>query len=619
MKNERVKLKVGWRVVLVALIITFHLSPFTLSAQCDVKLKASDSKAFDKAMALFEQRQYKESAQQMRRLAGRNQHNADIQFWLGMTAVKDGFNTAGIRRYFTKCISLCPDYSNALAHFYMGMIHYTDERYDEAVTELEKYFAIANGSNERTYTAVYEEASNYLYWSQFLADAMLNQVPFDPVKVAGVSSKYDEALPYLTPDGRYFYFLRRMPVEHDRTSFYSRQFEEMRWWLYCSKFVDSAFSRGAALTAPFNQGDMEGSVTLTSDGNTLFYSVIRNQAGYSNSDIYFSNLIDGHWQPIENAGTNVNGARTWESQPSVTPDGQTLYFASNRQGGQGGTDIWRCRRLKNGDWSRPENLGPNINTPGNEKFPFIAADGHTLYFSSDGWQGFGGYDIYFANVNDVHGNRPINLGLPINGEGDDLSFGVTADGNKAYYVGKTDGSRSTDVMMFDLYPAGRPEPMRCAPTSVVDTAGKPLEATLQVKRAAEALYRSGADGRMVPMLSMQDDNLVTVTAEGMLPYVAELSGANVARGRMLPARITLMPARAGAVAVLPDAVSSNLRMLDGWVDYLIDNPRIHLSVECPKQADAKVLYDYLISHKLRAERLSFRGGTDVKHPQLVVK
>ena len=78
MKNERVKLKVGWRVVLVALIITFHLSPFTLSAQCDVKLKASDSKAFDKAMALFEQRQYKESAQQMRRLAGRNQHNADI-------------------------------------------------------------------------------------------------------------------------------------------------------------------------------------------------------------------------------------------------------------------------------------------------------------------------------------------------------------------------------------------------------------------------------------------------------------------------------------------------------------------------------------------------------------
>ena len=586
---------------------------------CDVKLKSADAKAFDKAMQLFEQRQYKESAQQMRRLAGRNPHNADVQFWLGMTAVKDGFNTAGIRRYFSKCISLCPDYLNALAHFYMGMIHYTDEHYDEAVTELEKYFSIANGSNDRTYTVVYEEASNYLYWSQFLADAMLNQVPFDPVKVAGVSSKYDEALPYLTPDGRYFYFLRRLPVEHDRTSFYSRQFEEMRWKLFCSKYLDTAFSRGAELPAPFNQGDMEGSVSLTSDGNTLFYSVVRNQSGYANSDIYSSQLVDGRWQPIENAGTNVNDARSWESQPSVTPDGQTLYFASNRQGGQGGTDIWRCRRLKNGDWSRPENLGPNINTPGNEKFPFIAADGQTLYFSSDGWQGFGGYDIYFANVNDVHGNRPINLGLPINGEGDDLSFGVSADGSKAYFVAKPDGGRSTDVMMFDLYPAARPEPMRCASTMVVDTLGRPLAATLQVKRAVDARYRSGADGRVVSMLSMREDNLVIVTAEGMLPMVDLLSGANVSRGRMLPARIVLKPAVAGAVSTLPSGVVANPKVLDGWVDYLIDNPRIHLSIECPKQADAKVLYDYLLAHKLRAERFIYRGGTDVKHPRFVVK
>lgn len=587
---------------------------------CDVKMKPSDAKGFDKAMQLFEQRQYKESAQQMRRLAGRNPHNADVQFWLGMTAVKDGFNTVGIRRYFSKCISLCPDYPNALAHFYMGMIHYTDERYDEAVGELEKYFAIANGSNDRTYTTVYEEASNYLYWSQFLADAMLNQVPFDPVKVAGVSSKYDEAMPYLTPDGRYFYYLRRLPVEHDRTSFYNRQFEEMRWHLLCSKNLDTAFSRGADLPAPFNQGDMEGSVSLTSNGNMLFYSVIRNQSGYANSDIYSSQLVDGRWQPIENAGTNVNGARTWESQPSVTPDGQTLYFASNRQGGQGGTDIWRCRRLKNGDWSRPENLGANINTSGNEKFPFIAADGQTLYFSSDGWQGFGGYDIYFVNVNDIHGNRPINLGLPINGEGDDLSFGVSADGSKAYFVAKPDGARSTDVMMFDLYPAARPEPMRCAPTKVVDTVGRPLVAVLQVKRAAaEGRYQSGADGRVVPMLSMREDNFLTITAEGMLPFVEMLPSADVLRGHLLPDYIMLMPAVGGAAVRLPDGVVANPKVLDGWIDYLIDNPRIHLSVECAKQADAKVLYDYLLAHKLRAERFTYRGGTDVKHPRFVVK
>jgi Tol biopolymer transport system component len=156
------------------------------------------------------------------------------------------------------------------------------------------------------------------------------------------------------------------------------------------------------LPAPFNSGDPEGGVSLTADGRELYFSIIRTVAGYANSDVYCVRRVDGVWQQPDALGPQVNGDRTWESQPTVSPDGRTLIFASNRKGGQGGIDLWRCHRLKNGDWSRAENLGPAVNTAGNERLPFIHADSKTLYFASNGWQGFGGYDMYFINLTDTY-------------------------------------------------------------------------------------------------------------------------------------------------------------------------------------------------------------------------
>ena len=123
---------------------------------------------------------YREASQQLRRVAQRNPKAADPQFWLGMLAVDNGFNVSGIRKYFTKCIDLCPNYPNALAHYYMGMIHYTDERYEEATAELETYFRMANNCDDKAQTAVYEEASAYLHWSRFLAEASPQYGAFRP-------------------------------------------------------------------------------------------------------------------------------------------------------------------------------------------------------------------------------------------------------------------------------------------------------------------------------------------------------------------------------------------------------------------------------------------------------
>ncbi|MBR4505607.1 MAG: PD40 domain-containing protein [Bacteroidales bacterium] len=592
MKDDRQKEKEGWRVCIVALIIAFCISPFASNAQCGVKVKAGDKAAYNEALAQYNSHKYRQSATLLRKVAGKNPKAADPQFWLGMNAVADGFNATAIRRYFTKCIELCPNYPNPLAHFYMGMIHYTDSRFDDAVAELNQYFDGANGNDDKLVSAAYEEASNYLYWSQFLADAMLNMAPFDPQQVEGVSSGLNEALPYLTVDGQTFYYLREMPVSREKT-FYHRELEERRWQICMSRRKDSTWSKGVELPPPFNSGDPEGSVSITADGRELYYSIIRRKNGYNNSDIYRAEwkAEAGKWT-VAPLGPQVNGEKTWESQPSVSADGQTLYFASNRGGGQGGTDIWRCRRLGNGDWGRAENLGTNINTSGNERFPFVAADGHTLYFLSDGWQGFGGYDVYFCNLNDTYGNRPTNLGLPINTEGDEISFGVTADGRQGYFAGRTETSRSSDILMFDLYPAARPEPMTMRRMKV-----------------------TGNNGVRDTVLVLAEKNLSTVTVAegGMLPAIYCRTAYK------MPTTVTLNDTLAPlAVTFLSGSrlTPEGELVTDALAAWLIENPRVHLAIECPKYTDAKTVYDRLKKKGLRAERFDVRGGSEYSQPQI---
>ena len=568
-------------LVRVGLVLVLSLSvPASLQAQ---DVKASDRKAYAEALDQLDKRHYREAAKQLRRLASRNPNSADVQFHLGLTAVRDGFNTAAIRRYFGRCIDLSPDYPDALAHYYMALVHYTDERYEEAVAELNAYFQRANGADNAAWNAVYEEASNYLYWSQFLAEAMLHQVPFDPQRVAGVSSSHNEMLPYLTVDGQTFYYLREMPASTERT-FYARELEHKVWRLYSSKRVnDSVFSRGAELPAPFNSGDPEGGVSLTADGRELYFSIIRTVAGYANSDVYCVRRVDGVWQQPEALGPQVNGDRTWESQPTVSPDGRTLIFASNRKGGQGGIDLWRCHRLKNGDWSRAENLGSGVNTAGNEKAPFLAADGRTLYFLSDGWQGFGGYDVYFANLADPYGNRPTNLGLPINGEDDAISFGVTADGSQAYFAAKREGTRSSDVLLFDLYPAARPEPMRLCTVKVASPQG--VRDTLLV-------------------LSEQYAQAAVFDAEGTLPAI------RCGKARELDRRSV----------TLSDSVSvmnlADPMVVDALAEWLVEHPRVHVALEAPRREDAQTACDRLRQKGLRAERFEVRGGTAIAQMQI---
>ena len=530
------------KVLTVLLLLVLTVSTTEGQSHLTYKMSSADMSRMERAVQDYNKGRYRPSTEELRKLSSIYPDNPDIYFYLGLNAVKRNFNVAGIRRYFPQVLKLNPSYPNAVAHYYMGLIHYTDEQYDEAEADFKRYFDLANNAGTPESDAIYMEASNYLYWSSFLAEAYRNLAPFEPYVVPGLSSAEDETMPFITHDGQHAYLLRTTSSV-SRASYYSHELEQKTLQLYECDRKDSLFGTARLLKAPFNQGDPEGGVTLTADNGELYYSVIRRFRGYNNSDIYYTRPDSNGWQPIVNAGDNVNGADTWESQPSITPDGQWLYFASNRKGGLGGTDIWRCHRKADGTWGKPTNLGSAVNSAGNERCPFIHADGHTLYFSSNGWQGFGGYDMYFIDLDQQEQTKPINMGLPINTEEDDIAFGITPEGRHAYYAGRTSGPDrlgGQDVLMFELYSAARPEGMSMHRGVTVAADGSPLQATLTVEHGtgAPAVYHADTKGCFTIMFSIDKANTITVSAPGYRPQSFNLpAGRN--RKISLPATITL--------------------------------------------------------------------------------
>lgn len=598
---------------------------------CHVKLSGNDKSLYDKAVEHYNNKRFGQCIALMKQVSAKHREAADPYFYLGAASVRNNERPGVIRGYFNRLFKVCPDYDNALAYYYMGVVDYSYKEYASAVENLNRYFEMTQATPRPDWEAVYEEASSYLYWSEFLNDAIQNQAPFNPVVLRGPSSKQDEYLPYVSWDGTELYFLRRVS-ESNKATYYAKELDHKVLRLHVSRWKDTAYTYGEQLPSPFNEYGEEGGVTMTADNNLLYYSVLMPEVGYNNCDIFYSERKNGVWQPLQNAGRNVNGKQSWESQPTITADGQYLYFASDRAGGYGGTDIWYCRRLANGDWSRAENLGPRVNTAGNEKCPFIHADGHTLYFASNGWQGFGGYDMYFIDLNDNYLQYPTNMGLPINTEEDDICLGITADGKRGYFANKSTeyaGIGGTDIFTFELYPAAQPEEMAVVKGQLRGKDGQTLKGRITVLRdnpEADRYIVDNAKGHFALVLSAKHQNTVVVAVEGCLPLTYCGPASRIARD-LGASSFTPLAAQLWGRYPLPLPKESLKEgqlgeeaqtILAAYADYLLEHPKTHLRIEAPTMEEARAVYEYFVSHQLRAERFEYKPVASLGTAQIVI-
>ncbi len=554
---------------------------------------------------------------------------ASIQGQTGdLEACEQGFETV---------VQMAPDY-NTRVWYELALTEMQLQKYEEAVEHFEKYLSDDPRSDRRR-----QKAEAYLADAQFAAKAVKSPVPFEPINLGdSINTTDQEYLPSFTADGEYLIFTARVNRQED---------------FFFSQKVDGQWSQRKPLEAintPFN----EGAQTISADGRLLVFTFCgRTGPGSTSCDLYYAEKKNGDWTAPQPIGNPINTA-SWEGQPSLSADGLTLYFSSDRAGGQGSRDIWQSIRQNDGRWSKPTNLGPTINTSANDECPFIHPDGETLYFCSAGHPGMGGLDLYVARRNpDGKWQAPMNLGYPINTPATEGTMTVSLDGKTAYFArdknnlndpqGRQQRLVDNDLYSFPLYAEARPQPVTYVKARVINAqARRGIEANLEfVDLTKDQVFLSAKtdyEGHFLVSLPIGRDYALNVNREGYL-FQSEhfaLSEANTVDNPYL-LEIVLQPipenstvSGEGEETASQPIVLQNLFFTTGSAELrpasttelqrlkrlLEEHPRLHIRIDGHtdnvgndednlqlSEARAQAVYNWLIENGIAAERLSYKG------------
>ncbi len=396
----------------------------------------------------------------------------------------------------------------------LGKLELYDQNYAEAIKCFETFMGLDKKKSETLL-----DAQRGLAMARFRQEAMANPVPFNPQNMGpAVNSRDDEYLPSLTADGNTLVFTRRFPRKATTTA-NTKEEED----LYISLLKEGKWSNAARMPEPVNSDDNEGAQCISQDGRIMFYTACNRDDGGGRCDIYMCVNRNGKWSKPRNLGPQVNSG-AWEGQPTFSIDGKTLYFVSNRKGGYGRMDIWKTT-FENGSWTEPVNLGPEINSEWDEMSPFIHFDDRTLYFSSNRPEGMGGTDLFVSFRENDGGpwGKPQNLGYPINTEGDDNNLIVSADGRTAIYASERPGGYGKmDLYSFELPEQARPTVAICFTGTVTNAkTGQKVAADIKVvdilRNAVVANTSSDAQsGQYIVSLPADGVYAFHVSADGYL-------------------------------------------------------------------------------------------------------
>jgi outer membrane protein OmpA-like peptidoglycan-associated protein/tetratricopeptide (TPR) repeat protein len=411
-----------------------------------------------------------------------------------------------------------------------------DGRFSDALANVNQYIKTGKTKNPR--------AEELLTTYTFAAAAAAKPVPFKPQNLGNnINSKDPEYFPSLTIDGRTLIFTRRVGGKNE--DFYVSEKDDSLGWM-------PAISIGQPINSSSNN---EGAQNISQDGNMLVFTGCDFPGGRGSCDIYYSiRTEEGLWIEPINMGTPIN-TRDWESQPSLSADKQTLYFARETQ--DAGADIFMSKLQPNGKWGLPERLGPNINTTGRETTPFIHPDNQTLYFASSGHPGFGNMDIFYSRRQaDGNWGPAINLGYPINTVDEDASLVVAADGKTAFFASdRADSRGELDIYSFELYPEARPMKTLYVKGYVYDVKTQRrlvanIELTDLETGQTAATIRSDKLGNYLVPLPIGKDYAFNVNRKGYLFYSGNFSLKNTVQDSAFTRDIPLQPLDTSAVLVL---------------------------------------------------------------------
>ena len=499
-------------------------------------------------------------------------------------------------------------------------------RFEDALRAVNTFLS-APHLNDRSIKAGQFRKKTYEFAIEYAKSHPEKNYVFAPQNLGDSINTSDlEYFPSLTIDGQKMIFTKRIK---NKESFYE------------SDRVNGDWGKAFPLEGKINSNDFNvGAQNISQDGEWLVFTGCNFPQGNGSCDLYISYLTKNGWSEPQNLGWDVN-TEFWESTPSLSPDKRDLYFSSDRPGGYGGRDIWVSHHNENG-WSKPENLGPEINTPGDESTPFIHADNQTLYFNSSGLPGYSEKPDLFVTRKQADGkwSKPENLGYPINTIGDEGSMIVDADGKTAYYSSdKIDSKGGLDIYTFELRKDLRPLKTLWTKGKVYDKktgSGLPSTLLLTDVNTQQTVSRLQTDenGNYLVTLPVGKNYAFNVHRKGYLFYSENFDMNNVSSDSVYNIDIPLQPIEANAKVVLKnvffdtkktDLKPESISELDNVVRLMNENPNMKVQingytdnigtpVDNLKLSNGRALsvVNYLSAKGVKKERLSYKGFGETK-------
>lgn len=509
-------------------------------------------------------------------------------------------------------------------YLFYGETLFEVARYDDAIGSFREYL-----KSRKAASRYKEKVRSYIANCEFSKAAQAAPKLFEPVNLGDkVNSENMEYFPSISADGNSLVFTYRAPnqAKSDEDFFISLKDTLTGEWMQ---------SKPAAgfLNTQLN----EGAQSITSDGNIIYFAACERQDGYGSCDIYASFYRgNGQWSKALNLGPNVN-SKVWDTQPSISSDGKTLYFVRGSHGRSKNKDIYYTKLQSDGTWGKAEKLGGPINTSGNETSPFIHFDNKTIYFSSDGHPGLGELDFFVSRKNeDGTWGDPENLGYPINSKEDDFSLIVSPDGKTAYFSSDRLGG---NIGLQDLYSFILPKESRAIEIAYIKgkitnkITGDPISAKIEFSDLASSetilFEESNRIGNYFSVLPGNADYGLNIQKKGFLVYSKNfsLSVENVRKAYIL--NVKLIPIAVDQKVKLENVFYTTASFeldnrsnseLNKVADFLNDNPTVTISIEGhtdnvgSKSANitlsrnrAKSVYHYLVERGIDKSRLSSKG------------
>lgn len=621
------------------LILTFSITLFSCKAQLPPGEYTSTNKkavaAFESAVKLYQAGKDAEAEKEILKALEKDPNFIEPHLlYAELFQVKKETQKA-IDEY-VKAISINPGFN--LNNFYnLATLEISIGKYEDAKKDYERFMKKQHKNPDTE-----EDAERNLANCNFAINAMKNPVPFEPKNLGAVNTPFDEYFPAVTADERTLLYTRNnrtqdKPLQED--------------FLISTKDETNLWKPGTLIGNGINTEGNEGAPCLSADGQVLFFVACQENAagayaggrkGFGSCDIFYTERVGEKWATPFNIGSSINTSK-YETQPSFSADGKSLYFVSARPGGIGETDIYMSTLNVNNVWSAPINLGPLINTPGKEESVFIHPDGKTLYFGSNGHVGMGKLDLYVSRK-DAKGNwqAPVNLGYPINSYGDDNSILVAASGNVAYFASnRAGGQGGLDLYAFDLYEGARPGKVTYTKGKVFDAkTKKPLPAKFELidLETGNVVMESSANpgnGEFLICLPIDKNYMLNASYDGYLFYsenfelkiLADQVKPFVIEAPMQPievenvmelknvffetAKFDLKPESKAELDKVVAFLNKN-KTISGELSGHTDNVGDKKMNQVLSQNRAKAVYDYLVKAGIDAKRLTFKGYGDTK-------